>query len=247
MAALPLAALALAGCQLRAQVGVQVDGDGGGELTVDVAADRQLQATARAAGADPLGHLARTAAQVPGWSVARRAGDGGAAVTLRAAFSGPEDLERLTTGFADGLSGPELAPLGPMRLQVTDDRLRLDTSAGLRVTRSVRELGLSRSRAQRVLRDNVTLRITVEMPGAVLETNADATPAPRTVEWTVTAGQRRDLMVTAERPWTFGRVVALLAGPYGLAALAILVALAALAALAALRRRRRHRDPPAPA
>lgn len=219
-------ALLLAGCQLRSDVAVTVAADGSGTFAVTLNADRQLRRLADDAGVDPLAELAGAVDGLRGWEVAhRQAPDGEPAVTLHTDFDDPDDLQHVTTQFSEGLAAAEIAPLGPLRLALTDDTMTLAGTADLRVRDAVRELGLTRSDAREALTDGLRMRITARMPGEVLATNADRRIDRQTVEWTVAAGRQRTLRVEAERPWTVGRLLRLLLGPYGLSALLIGAAL----------------------
>jgi hypothetical protein len=201
--------LLLTGCRLDAQVDVAVDADGGGTLAVVLAADEQLRVAAADAGADPLAALEQAGRRLEGWQITRSGGTDGA-VTLSTRFDDAGGLERISTDLAAGLAAPEVAPLGPMRLTVTDDTIALDGTAGLRVSAAVAELGLTPTRARARLADGLRYRVTARMPGTVLRTNADEQPDDQTVVWTIVAGERRSLEVIAERPWTLERLTAYL-------------------------------------
>lgn len=227
---LPLATLValalLTGCRLDSDVEVQLEGDGGGTLTVTLAADQELRDRATAAGADPLATLRRTGEQLPGWRVVTRdedAGDG--AVTLGTTFSDPDELARVSGDFADAVAGPELRPLGPLRVELTDDTVELRGAAGLQPTAQVTDLGVAPARAERVLAAAVGYTVSVGLPGEVLDTNADDRTSDTSVRWTITAGQERQLYVRAQRPWTLQRIVALVVTPAGLLATAIGIAM----------------------
>jgi len=225
-----LVVLLSSGCRLDAQVEVAVDGDGAGTLAVQLAADEELRASAAAAGADPLATLERAGGELEGWEVTRSPG----AVTLSTRFDDPAELERITTDLATGLSAPELSPLGPLRVTVTDGTVVLDGTAGLEVSAVVAELGLTPARARRRLVERVRFRIVVRMPGAVLRTNADERAHDGTVAWTLSPGERRSLHVTAERPWTPARLVEYLVASHGVTTMFA----GAMLALAARWRRR---------
>lgn len=239
--ALICAVALLSGCQLDGEVDVTVDGDGGGTLAFTVAADEELLRAADDAGVDPLAHVEDAGADLEGWDVARRDAGGGAAITLSTAFSDGTQLERITGDFARALAGPELAPLGPMRVAVTDDTVTLDGTAGLAVTSQVRELGLTRRQAHERLAEAVDVRVSARMPGQILRTNADERPDDTTAVWHIEAGERRTLEVTAHRPWSLARVVSLIGGPY--VAAAVVIGVLGIAGLATYRRRRRRATP----
>lgn len=231
-----LFAMLLAGCRLDGQVEVAVDGDGGGTLAITLLVDEELRRAAAAAGADPLTALEQSGRQLRGWQVTRPDGAGQErAVTLSSGFRDPEHLEQLTTEFADGLAGPELAPLGPMRVDVTDDTVTLTGTADLRVSASVRELGLTRRQARNRLAEGVRVRVTARMPGAVLQTNADDQPDDTTAVWDIAPGERQTLHVSATRPWTFARIATHLFNPY-----APTVVLVGIMLIVAARQQQRH-------
>jgi hypothetical protein len=210
-----LAVLLLAGCRLDGQVEVAVDGNGGGTLAVALLVDDELRRAAATAGADPLDALEQAGRQLKGWKVTRPDGaerDG--SVTLSTRFRDPEELERITTQFAEGLAGAEVTPLGPMRVEVTDDTVALTGTADLRMSSAVRELGMGRRQARSRLANGLRFRVTARMPGAVLQTNADGRPDDTTVVWDIAPGERRPLRVSAARPWTLARIATLLLNPY---------------------------------
>jgi type IV secretory pathway TrbD component len=239
LAALPMA-LVLSGCELRGDVAVSVDGDGGGALSYTLAADDELRAEVRRAGADPLEALAEAGRQLPGWKVTQQTDGPVQGVTLTTAFADPEELTRLSTQFAEALAGPELRPLGPLHLELDDTTVELQGSAVLDVDRAVRDLGVRPRRARRVLDEHVLLRVVARMPGEVLQTNADEQRDDGTVVWTITGGEQRDLRVLARRPWTLARVAGLLVTPTGLTALAVVTALLGLVIWRVATRRRRR-------
>ena len=205
----------LAGCRLDGQVDVAVNGDGGGTLTITLLIDEELRRAMAAAGADPLGALEQAGRELRGWRVTRAEGaEQDRAVNLSTRFRDPAHLEQLTTQLAEGLAGPELAPLGPMRVDVADDTVTLTGNADLRVSRTVRELGLTRRQARNRLGDGVRYRVTARMPGAVLQTNADSQPDDTTVVWDIAPGERQALRVSATRPWTLARIANHVVNPY---------------------------------
>ncbi|MBW3606152.1 MAG: hypothetical protein KY460_14875 [Actinobacteria bacterium] len=221
--ALPVVLL-LSGCELRADVDIALDAAGGGTLAVTLAPDDALRRTVRQAGADPLSGLVTAGAQLPGWRVRRSDGPDGA-VTLATTFDDAAELERVSTQFADAVAAPELRPLDPLRVVVTDDTVALHGGAGLQVTPAVRDIGYSPARARELIADSVQLRVTARMPGEVLETDADRRNGDRVVSWVIPAGDHRELEVLAARPWTLVRVLRLLVTPTGAAALVIGLAL----------------------
>jgi hypothetical protein len=231
-----LFAMVLAGCRLDGQVDLAVNGDGGGTLAITLLIDEELRRAAAAAGADPLTALEQAGRELRGWRVTRP--DGAALermVNLSTRFRDPEHLEQLTTQFAEGLAGPELAPLGPMHVDVTDDTVALTGTADLRVSRAVRELGLTRRQARNRLAEGVRFRVTARMPGTVLQTNADSRPDDTTVVWDIAPGERQALRVSATRPWTLARIAHHLFNPYAPA-----VVLVGIMLIVAARQQRHH-------
>lgn len=215
----------LSGCRLDSAVEVRLDADGGGTFGVTLAADEQLRDRAAAAGADPLATLREAGGQLPGWRVTTREDGGAGVVTLETEFADPDELARVSGEFADAVAGPELRPLEPLRVEVTDDTIELRGAAGLALTAQVADLGLSPARAERLLDEAVTSTVSVGMPGEVLETDADERASATSVRWTIGAGEQRELYVSARRPWTVERLVALLVTPTGMVAVALGIAM----------------------
>lgn len=207
-------ALLVTGCRLTSDVEVTVGADGGGELAVSLAVDAELAAEAAAADADPLATLADAVSDLEGWRVT---GPDQRTVTLTTAFDDPAGLRRTTAALADGLAGPELDPLAPMDLVVRSDDIELSGAVDLRVGEVGDQFGLDPAEAAAVLADSAEVLVVARMPGPVIATDGEVGPAADTVEWVVAAGERREFTVRSERPWTFARIVDLLAGPYGVA------------------------------
>lgn len=236
LVALPLIAVTLAGCELRADVGIDVTGAGGGTLAVTLAADQELQQAARRAGADPLSTLAEAGRQLDGWQVDRDEGTPGAPVTLSADFADPGELASLSRALADAVAAPELRPLEAWSLELDDRTVELTGGASLAVTSKVTALGVRPARATRILADSAQLRVIARMPGGVLETNGEVGPDATVVTWTVPAGERRSLSVVARRPDRLARLVRRLATPLGAV---VMLALAVVATAFVIVRRRR--------
>lgn len=220
-----LAVLLVSGCRLDADVAVDVDGNGAGQLEVTLATDDELRRAAADADADPLAVLADEVGTLDGWSVRRQDAD---RVTVVTRFDDPRELARVTADFAAGLAGPELTPLGPLRVTVTDDAVSVRGTVDLRVRDTVDELGLAPAAARSVLADAVRMDVVVRMPGDIVAANADRRPAPDTATWRVDAGSTQVLRVRSQRPWTVDRVIDVLSGPPGIVALVTLGALVAL-------------------
>lgn len=196
------AVLALAGCELRADLGVVVDRDGGGTLTLALTADAELVARAEEGGVDPLAEVADVAAAAPGWSGSTADLDGGGRrVVLRSAFEDAEELAALTGDLAEALAAPELAVLEPFRVELTDDTVTVVGGAGLVPGDAVTELGLSPAAAVEALAEAVDYRVAVTLPGAVLETTATTSAADgEPLVWQVPAGERVEVRAVGERP-----------------------------------------------
>lgn len=226
LAALPL----LAGCQLRADIELAVDGDGGGTLAVALELDEELEQEARAAGADVIEQVERAADDLEGWEVETAQNR----VRLSTEFDDPRELRQVSGAFADALAAPELEPLEPFAVTVTEERVSVTGTAALRPTDEVARAGLDPAEATSLLEENVAYQIAVDLPGEILSHNADRREDERLV-WQVPAGERVEIAAEAERPQT--PPVALLAG---IAAAAALVG-GLLIALAWRRRRRRRR------
>lgn len=195
--------LVCTGCELQLAVDATFDGDGGGRLDVAVAADGELLDAARSAGADPLDDLAVTGEALGrGWDVADTTdADGTRTVTLSARFGGSEEFNRLAGELAASLSAPEVALLQPLSVRVAEDRLVVDGTAGLRPTEAVADLGLTPEQAVTLLREEAafTYVVGVELPGEVLETNAEQRDGS-VLSWTVAPGEEVDIRAVGTRP-----------------------------------------------
>lgn len=249
VAAFAFLAVIASGCQLDLELGVAVDRDGAGRLTIRLAADEALTAWADSRDVAPFEFLtgARGELESAGWRVTEETTPGGArSVELSRGFSGPDQFDRLTGELAGTLAGPELTLLEPMDLTVTDDRVRLEGAASLRPTDAVAESGLTPEETVALLRgqpptggqgpgnppagEGLEYRITATLPGEVLESTATDRDG-RTLRWTVPPGEDVTIRAVANRP-------ARTRWPLGIAALA--GAGAAAAALGMWRRGVRH-------
>lgn len=222
-ACLLLVVLLTGGCQARLTVGLDVDRNGAGRLTIALGADAALLAEAEAAGVDPLGDLAATGTRLQaegGWRVtdiADTAEDAGRTVSLSAPFASAEELERLADEVADALAGPELVPLEDVRLAVEEDVLRLSGVAGLVPTEAVTGLGVQPQQAVQILTDTRALlyEIRVDLAGDVIETNATSAGEGQSLVWRVDPGERIAMVAVTERPppaWWPLAAAAVLAG-----------------------------------
>lgn len=225
------AVLLVSGCRIDAAVDLRVDADGGGELVVTVGADADLVARAGRAGVEPLRELSTAVADGGSWVVEPvEKENGGRAVRLRTEFDNPEDLALLSEQLADGLAAAELAPpLEAFASEVGRRRLTVTGAASLVPTPVVRELGLTPDEAVARMGEAVAYRVTVTMPGEIVETTG-ARISPRSATWLVEAGGTENIVVVAERPWPTALLVG--AGVAGLLLAVVLV-------WVLLRRRRR--------
>jgi hypothetical protein len=228
------AAVFLSACQLRAQVAVVVDRDGGGQLAVVLAADGDLVARAARAGVDPLAEVAAVGEDLAadGWRTAvTEEADGGRRVTLAVPFQDPDELMALTSALADALAAPELRPFEPIRVVVDADRILVTSSAALQPSAAVSDLGLDVPAAVAELGETVEYTVTVTLPGGITDA-AGAAVDGRTATWHVPAGERVGIQVLGTRPRS-RLLVLVAAGLVGVAAAAL--------ALGGTRRRRRRR------
>ncbi|MGH3664923.1 MAG: LppM family (lipo)protein [Egibacteraceae bacterium] len=226
-------AVLCASCRLELDVLADIEHDGAGSLSVRLSADRELLSAAAAAGADPLGDLVTTGRRLSdeGWRTTEEtAQDGRRTVTLSSRFADAAAFEALSRDLAAALSADEVDLLEPLRLELDDDEIRLRGSAGLEPTRAVRDYGLSRRQATRLLRRSEAFgyTVSVRLPGEVLSTSASVSDPALT--WPVEPGERVAIRAVGERPWP--PLLRVLTG--GLAG-----GLAAIGFLAARRLRRR--------
>jgi hypothetical protein len=231
---LPAVMVLAGGCRLSVGVDVALGRDGGGELAVHLTADDALLSRAGGEGGRILDDFERAGRRLrdAGWSTATATtGDGGRSVTLRTRFDEPAELEALTGRLAAALEAPELRPLEPLRLELANGRLRLDGRAGLTVSEAVAEHGLTVREAVRLLGESVDYRVTVTLPGEVLDTNAPQRDG-RTLTWPVAPGREVAIRAVGERPALVPPALLLAVGGS---------AFAALAGFVSLRRRRRGR------
>ena len=201
--AVPLLLLT-AGCRLGLDVGVELDRNGAGVLSVAVSADAELLERAADAGADPLTSLAETGAELEadGWAVQDSTdGSGNRTVQLRARFEDAGQFNTLAADLAAALAADEVILLEHLELTVTDDLLVLSGTAGAEPTRAVRDYGLAPARAVRLVRqaDALDYGIDVSVPGEVVTSNATRVDGRR-LRWEVPAGQTVDIALEATRP-----------------------------------------------
>ena len=228
------------GCQLRLDVRVAVERDGGGDVTVALGADADLAARAEAAGVDPLATFREAVGAAGGWDVAEEAlPDGGRRVVASAGFDDPGGLRDLTAGLADGLAVPEVeAPLQPFDLVVGEGDVRVTGGAAAVPGAGVADLGAAPDQlvADLTAQDAVRYGVEVVLPAAALThdaTSAQVQPDGSTVlRWDVPLGAAVPIAATGVRPQA---PVALYAAAAAVGAVVAL--LLVLGARAVLRRR----------
>ena len=215
----------LAGCRLEADVGVEVDRDGAGTLSIRLEQDEELARRAADAGVDPFAPVVEAVADDDVWTATRD----GTALSLSTSFTSPDALAGRSGAFAADVHAAELRPLAPFALEVTDDRITLRGGAGLVPTAAVTELGFTEADAVTLLEESVDYRIWASMPGDILEVSGGGRVDGRTVTWSVPAGRTLDVAVVARRPPLV---------PWWAWAVGALTALALLGGMAAVLRRR---------
>lgn len=198
-----LAVLLTTACQLRLDLAVDVNRNGGGRLGVTVGADSELLAAAAEADADPLEALAQTGEglRADGWRVAQQGAEEGRTVTLHREFADPQEFNVIAKQLADALAADEVVLLDPLALELSDDRVSIQGAAGARPRPAVRDYGLTRRAAVELVRDEQAFdyTITVTMPGETLTTTA-ADPEASPLVWTVPVGERVDIVAESTRP-----------------------------------------------
>lgn len=198
-----LAVLLTTACQLRLDVAVDVNRNGGGTLGVTVGADAELLAAAAEADADPLEALAQTGEglRADGWRVSQQGAEGGRTVTLRREFADPQEFNAIAKQLADALAADEVVLLDPLTLELADDRVSIQGAAGAQPRRAVRDYGLTRRAAVELVRSEQAFdyTVTVTMPGQTLTTTA-SDPQASPLVWTVPVGERVDIAAASTRP-----------------------------------------------
>lgn len=179
---------------------VDVDGDGGGTLTVAIRADRDLVALADQAEVDPLATLAQAVGDQDGWRVrSREHPTGGRSVDLAVEFADPDEFAVLTQQLASALRAPELAPLGEWRIIVDDERVRVEGQAALEPSADSGALSPTADDARRALAQSVVYTVRVKLPGQILDTNADRLD-DGVLRWIVPAGAQVRIVAESDRP-----------------------------------------------
>lgn len=222
--------LLVAGCQARLGIDIAVDADGAGQLAVSLAADAELLERTRAAGADPLSDLVATGRSLEpqGWrTVDVTDGEGTRTVTVSTGFAGPDEFADLAGHLTEALAAPELTPLSDLRLEVTDEEIRVSGVAGLEPTQAVTELGVQPEQAVAIMRDgdHLAYELSVALPGEVLHTSGQEHEGGR-ITWTVAPGERVELIAVGDRPGGAWWILAVAGTVAGVAALGLLGLLA---------------------
>jgi hypothetical protein len=206
---LALAAMLLSGaCEVRSQVGVQVDEDGSGSVTVTVRLD--AEATRRLG--DPTSVVRSEDLVAAGWAVEEpERPDGGAVLRARRSFASPSDLPSVldevggTDGVfrqvelrvEDGFASTEYSFAAQVELsgnpeQFGDDALTA-TLGGLALARTPEELALEGAADPAAM----TLEVAVDLPGGDPETNGEVRDGVATWSFPVSGGEPTSAALTA--------------------------------------------------
>ena len=200
---LVVAALLTTACQLRLDVSVDVNRNGGGTLAVALGADAELQAAAADAGVDPLQMLLETGRGLrgDGWRVTRGTRDDIDTVTLSRDFDDPTEFNAVAEQLAEALAADEVVLLEPFNLDVTDNRIVLEGGAGAQPRAAVRDYGLTRRAAVQLVSSEQALdyTVTVSMPGETLSTTAEDAEASPLV-WQIPVGDKVAIAAESTRP-----------------------------------------------
>ena len=193
-------------CQLRLNVEIDVDRNGGGVLAVAVAADAELLELAEEADSDPLGDLVTAGESLDGWRVSDGTDDDGTrTVTLSSEFADPAEFEALTAELAETLAADEVEFLEPFSMTVSEDRVSVAGAASAEPRAAVRDYGLTPNEAVRLIKRNDAFNYTlaVRMPGELTSTkpaDLSVVAGSQSPAWTVEPGERLSLMVESTRP-----------------------------------------------
>lgn len=252
--AVVLMATLLAACEATVALDVTVDADGSGQVAVRLATDAAAAAAVDEAVADagatsdvdvahPFDAFVSTVEGLDGWEVSdTRDDDGARTLAATTDVDDADELEAVTADLAAALDGAEGRLLGPVRLHVDEETVRLDAElaavvdvpaalgvAGDEVQLRARGDG---SGAPRDLDDllagdpPLSVRLGAEMPGAVADTDADVVDG-RQLVWHAEPGAVREVHAVAsrsvpptQRPWLLaaGGAVLLIATAVGVLA-----------------------------
>lgn len=200
---LSLALVLTTACQLRLDVAVDVNRNGGGTLGVTVGADAELQDAAAEAGADPLETLVQTARGLEddGWRVTRGSQADVQTVTLSREFADPAEFNTVAEQLARALAADEVVLLEPLTMEVTADTIAVEGAAGAQPRAAVRDYGLTRRAAVQLVRQEEALdyTVTLTLPGDVVSTTAgEAAISP--LVWQIPVGEQVVIAAESTRP-----------------------------------------------
>lgn len=219
-------------CELRLDLGVEVERRGDGTLTLTVGMDRRLQDELAAADVDLFAGLEQLRERTAGWEIERvGTADGGVELRAAARFERPEELEALVAGFHGSLDGedPELAQL--LRLVPREEGgWALEGAVGLQPPSSpgARGLGVDVTGEDiaRLLEerdDLVRYTLRAHLPGEVIDHDADRVEDDGTLIWDLPLATSRHVSAEAESVLPFGPA-AVLAGAGALLVVLVLLA-----------------------
>jgi hypothetical protein len=203
LAVLVLGVMLTTACELRLDVAVDVNRNGGGTLAVTLGADSELLDAAAQADVDPLSNLMETGRGLrgDGWRVTQRTQDDGRAVMFSREFADPAEFNALSEELASALAADEVVLLEPFTLQVTEDRVAIAGGAGAQPRRAVRDYGLTRRGAVELVSAEQALdyTVTITLPGQTLSTNATEAEASPLV-WRIPVGEQVAIAAASTRP-----------------------------------------------
>lgn len=200
---LSLALVLTTACQLRLDVAVDVNRNGGGTLAVTVGADAELQDAAAEAGVDPLETLVQTGRGLggDGWRVVRGSQGGVQTVTLRREFADAAEFNIVAEQLAQALAADEVVLLQPLTMDVTAKTIAIEGAAGAQPRAAVRDYGLTRRGAVQLVSQEQALdyTVTLTLPGDIVSTTAsDAAASP--LVWQVPVGEQVVIAAESTRP-----------------------------------------------
>ena len=195
-------ALLCSGCELGLSVDIDVNRNGAGQVAVALQADAELLELAEEADADPLGDLVAGAKALEGWRVDDATDDAGArTVTLSSEFADAAEFDALMGELSAALAADEVELLEPFTLTVTDDRVAVAGGASARPRAAVREYGMTRREAVRLVKraDAFRYEVGLTLPGEVLSSTADGAEGHEQ-RWVVAPGERVGIAAESTRP-----------------------------------------------
>lgn len=197
--------MALAGCRLDVVAELDVQPDGGGEVSLTFVLDAALLAELDALEVDPTAELTAAAAAVPGWELDRRvADDGGLEVALTRHASTTAELVGELRALTEALDESDPALVVHLDLELgADGMVRLDGEGGLRppVTAGASidgvPIGPAGEELTALVRRSVHPRLVVTLPGRIAAHDADRVEGS-TLTWQLPVGSMRTLAASAE-------------------------------------------------